>query len=811
MCKGRWLQGLILWVGLFSLMTTGLAWADGGNLERIDYLVLPGNHVQLKLSFDREVTEPAVFNTDQPARVVLDFPGMASRLTSKSQRIHVGLVQSVTAVEANGRTRVVVNLAASTPYQLRSRGQTIEVSFGGSGRDERVGDAALPVRKASGRAKANKVLAPTSRAAAAAVSAPEMPSAPAEGSGPVALVAGQVNDVSFHRGPSGEGRVVIRLGDPRAVVNMTKEGDKIVAEVKGESLPEALWRRLDVTDFGTPVYRIDARQAGENSRIEIEAKQPNDFMTYQVDTDYTLEFRPLTRDEEEAIKRKNREYTGERVSFNFQKIEIRRLLTVLADFMKYNLVMSDTVTGDLSLRLDNVPVDQALELILKSRGLASRREGNILRIGPLVELSRQEEIEAEAHKRFEEVEPLQVEFIQLNYVKSDEVRDLLMSGIKNVTEKTETTSTSGGANSLGTAGNANLGGVSGDRNLSHYAPGQTGTASTEEMAYTFKRQNSMLSGRGSILSDKRSNLLWVRDTPSRLREIRAFIAKIDIPQRQVLVESRVVIANTDFTRNLGVRFGFSRANHIDSQNEINIGGIDQLPGLPGTGTINKGTFMQDTSGNAYSAGYSTGGAENLMVNLPTAATSGVQFLIGKVGSYLLQLELSAMQQEGRGEVVSSPKVITTDNGKASIKSGYEIPYQSVTGLGTPTTSFKDAVLELDVTPQITPDEKLILDLQVTKNNPDWSRVNARGEPPLEKREIQTKVMIDNGETLVLGGVFEQETTDAKGQVPFFGDIPVMGALFRNSARKTTNRELLIFVTPKILSEGMADKAAVRPR
>ncbi|MEI6412819.1 MAG: type IV pilus secretin PilQ, partial [Pseudomonadota bacterium] len=724
---------MALWAGLMGLMMGDLVWADVGSLERIDYLVLPGNRVQLRLFFDREMAEPTAFNTDQPARVVMDFPDTVSHLASKSQNIGVGLVQNVMAVEGNGRTRVVVSLAASTPYQLRPRGRTIEVSFNGPGGAEgNIGPVARKTAAPARRAKADKADKALQAASYQVPPASMMAPASPEGAGPVALVAGQVNDVAFHRGTAGEGRVVIRLGDPRAVVNMTKEGEKIVAEVKGQSLPEALWRRLDVTDFGTPVYRIDARQVGENTRVEIEAKQPNDFMTYQVDTDYTLEFRPLTRDEEENLKRKNKEYSGERVSFNFQKIEIRRLLTVMADFMKLNLVMSDTVAGDISLRLDNVPVDQALELILKTRGLASRREGNILRIGPLVELSRQEEIEAEAHKRFEEIEPLQVEFLQLNYVKAETLRDLLMTGIKNVTEKTETSSTAGGASTLGTSGSANLGGVSGDRNLSFNAPGQVGASSAREAAYSFKRQNSMLSDRGSILADARTNLLWIRDTPTRLREIRAFIAKIDIPQRQVLIESRVVIANTNFARDLGVRFGFSRANSIDRQNEINIGGI--LPGgVPGSNTINKGTFMQDVNGNAFSAGYAVGGAEGLMVNLPAAApTSGVQFLIGKVGSYLLQLELSAMQQEGRGEVVSSPKVITTDNEPATIKAGTEIPYQAATSSGATSVSFKEAVLQLDVTPQITPDEKLILELNVKKDNPDWSR-SVLGTPPIDKR------------------------------------------------------------------------------
>ncbi|MES9914079.1 MAG: type IV pilus secretin PilQ family protein, partial [Candidatus Sedimenticola sp. 4PFRAG1] len=439
------------------------------------------------------------------------------------------------------------------------------------------------------------------------------------------------------------------------------------------------------------------------------------------------------------IQRAKKTFEGERLSLNFQDIEVRSVLQLLADFTGFNLVTSDTVTGRITLRLKNVPWDQALDIIMKTRGLSMRKNGNVVLIAPTEEIAAREKLELESQKQIEELAPLYSEYIQLSYAKASDIAGLLK----------------GEGNQL------------------------------------------MSPDRGNVTVDVRTNTLLVRDTGAKLEDVRRLIAKLDVPVRQVLIESRVVIANDDFLKEMGVRLGFNRSNSF-SENGPDILFAGAQPGhLDGTADLDTGTFM-DTG-----ASVSTGGRENLLVNLPAANASsrggGFNLLIGKIGSYLLQLELQALQQEGRGEIVSSPRVITSDKSPASIKQGVEIPYQEASSSGATSVSFKEAVLKLDVTPQITPDDRIIMDLNIAKDNPDFSR-SVGGVPPVDTRSIETTVLVDNGETVVLGGVFEKTDTTSTERIPFFGDLPYVGFLFKTELNKDENKELLIFVTPKILKE-----------
>jgi type IV pilus assembly protein PilQ len=410
------------------------------------------------------------------------------------------------------------------------------------------------------------------------------------------------------------------------------------------------------------------------------------------------------------------------------------------------MVVSDTVNGSITLRLKNVPWDQAMDIILKSKGLSMRRNANVIMVAPTQEIASREELELASQQKIEELAPLRSEFIQVNYAKAMDLAQLLKSG-----------------------------------------------------------DNRLLSERGQVTVDARTNTLLLQDTAAKLEDIRRMILKLDIPVRQVLIESRIVIANNDFAKDLGVRFGWSGARSLGDGHEVNIAG-GQNGYLDGTNDVYKGTWLGSTSGGVYNAGLALpngSSREALLVDLPVTSPSGaVNFLLGKIGSYLLQLELSAMQQEGRGEIVSSPRVITSDQNKATIKQGVEIPYQEASSSGATSVSFKEAVLQLEVTPQITPDDRIMMDLKINKDNPDYTR-EILGVPPVDTRSIETKVLVDNGETVVLGGVYERTKSYQKEQVPFFGDLPVLGVLFKTTSTDDENTELLMFITPKILKETLS--------
>jgi type IV pilus assembly protein PilQ len=696
---------------LFLLVFAASAQA-ANTLQDISYAALPGNAVQITLTAENPIVEPSSFSTDNPARIAVDFHGMKSGKVKKSQAIGIGMVRSVNTIEAGERTRVVVNLADNVAHDLQVEGNKVII----------------------------KVDAGTTQVATTSTdaTAPVTSAAPAAASAPVAAAGRSIENVDFRRGDSGEARILITLSDPSTVVDMREEGGRIVLDFKGTSLPERLMRKFDVTDFSTPVKMFEVSTQAGDVLVEITPSGEYEHLAYQANNLFAVELRPLSAEEKEEMLKKKDLYTGERLSLNFQEIEVRAVLQLLADFTDLNMVTSDTVSGSITLRLQNVPWDQALDIILKTKGLGMRKTGNVIMVAPTEEIAAREKLELESQQQIEELAPLRSEYIQINYAKAEEIAELLKSE---------------------------------DNQL-------------------------MTPDRGNVTVDARTNMLLVRDTVAKLEDIRRLVKRLDIPVRQVLIESRVVSADDTFTKDIGVRFGFNRSNQSNATDTqyLVAGGI--AGHLDGTAALDTGSFMG--VGASIVTGDST--AENLMVNLPASEpTSAVNLLIGKVGSYLLQLELSAMQQEGRGEVISSPRVITADRQKAIIKQGDEIPYQEASSSGATAVSFKEAVLKLEVTPQITPDDRIIMDLVINNDEADFDRA-VQGVPPLVTREISTSVLVDNGETVVLGGVFSRERTKNTERVPFFGDLPYVGFLFKQTAETDDNRELLIFVTPKILKE-----------
>ena len=687
--------GLLAWLAA--------ATAQALELRELRYAALPGDRVQITLELDGPAPEPRSFTVDNPARIALDLPGVANRLTRRSRTVGVGAVRAVTAAEARGRTRVVVSLVRMVPFETRVEG--------------------------------NRVLLTVEPPGAAAAEAAQPAAVRVAATRPAAAAGRAITDVDFRRGPHGEGRVIVKLSQPGTPVDVRQEGGRIVADFLDTSLPERLARRLDVVDFATPVTLVDTYAKDSGVRMTVTATGDYDYVAYQSDSVFTLEVKPVPKAEQERRRKEKLGYTGERLSLNFQDIEVRAVLQLIADFTGLNVVVSDTVKGNITLRLKNVPWDQALDIILKTKGLAMRKMGNVILIAPSEEIAAREKLELEAKKQIEELAPLRAEFIQINYAKASDIAALLK-----------------------------------------------------------KKENSILSPRGSVTVDERTNILLVQDTADKLEEIRRLVAKLDVPVRQVLIESRIVIANDDFVRDLGVRFGWSKNQTYKSVHQVWLGGT--APGNFAPATIT-GFEVPAGSGN-----------EGLIVNLPAAPANGTAaalgLAVGKLGSHLLQLELSALQADGRGEVISAPRVITANQKEALIEQGVEIPFQQATSSGATSVSFKKAVMSLSVTPQITPDDRIILDLRVTKDSVGDNVPTGTGGfvPSIDTREVQTQVLVDNGETVVLGGIYERTRKNEYQRVPFFGDLPVVGALFRNRKQTDEKDELLIFVTPKIIKESL---------
>ncbi|BCY00796.1 type IV pilus secretin PilQ [Stutzerimonas stutzeri] len=665
------------------------------NLNALDVAALPGDRVELKLAFDEPVASPRGYTLDQPARIALDLPGVSNNLGAKNRELGVGNARSVTVVEAQGRTRLIVNLTALVPYSTRVDGNNLFVVLGES----------------SGTT--------SPAAASAAVTAPIAKPAPVK-----PMAAGKaIDNIDFRRGEDGAGNVVITLSDPSVGSTIEEQGGKIRVVFAKAELPEALRVRLDVQDFATPVKFVDSTAQAGGASIAIEPTGRYDYLAYQTDNKLTISVKPLT--EEEADKRKTDRfaYSGEKLSLNFQDIDVRSVLQLIADFTDLNLVASDTVSGNITLRLQNVPWDQALDLVLKTKGLDKRQVGNVLLVAPADEIAARERQELESQRQIAELAPLRREVVQVNYAKAADIARLFQSVTNN-------------------------GGVAEER--------------------------------GSIAVDDRTNNIIAYQTQERLDELRRIVAQLDIPVRQVMIEARIVEANVDYDKSLGVRWG----GNLGAGNKWSAwgknGNLDIEDGEDGGQQI---TWPMNTPFVDMGAVGSTSGI-------------GLGFVTDNA---ILDLQLSAMEKTGNGEVVSQPKVVTADKETAKILKGSEVPYQEASSSGATSTSFKEAALSLEVTPQITPDNRIIMEVKVTKDEPDFSQAATTGVPAIRKNEVNAKVLVTDGETIVIGGVFSNTQSKSVDKVPFLGDLPYLGRLFRRDLVQDRKSELLVFITPRIMN------------
>jgi type IV pilus assembly protein PilQ len=667
------------------------------------------------MKFDGTPPDPKGYTIESPARIALDLMDTKSALTNKYHSLGIGNAREVTVIEAKDRTRVIVNLTQLVPYETKTEGDTLFLYVGSGG-----GSQGVPTPPQYGGADIVQTQSSAARDS-------------------------HITDVDFRRGENGEGRIIVTLSDPKAPVDVMSEGGQIKVQIRNTQLPENLRRRLDVTDFATPVQIVDAVQQGPNILISIVAKGNYDYLAYQADQTLTVNVNPIS-EKELASREDTFKYKGEKLSLNFQDIEVRSVLQLIADFTDLNLVASDTVSGRITLRLKNVPWDQALELILKTKGLDKRQVGNVLLVAPAAEIAAREKLELENQRQISELAPLRTDFIQVRYASAGELYKLFSaSGPK-----------------TGSAAGAGAGGGAGAR-------------------------NSLVSSRGSVIVDERTNAIILTDTADRLEEFRKVIAQLDIPVRQVLIESRIVTASTNYDQELGIRWGgASIANHNGTTVKTG-GSLNTLNELQ--------NIIVSGSGQVTSP-------DDLVVDLGVdAATSS--FGIGFTGSdYLVDLELTALEVDGRAQVVARPKVITADKQTATIESGTEIPYQEASSSGATSVSFKNAVLSLEVTPQITPDDRIIMTLKV---NQDSVGAVFNGVPSIDTNEVKTQVLVDNAQTVVLGGIFKDSVTQSTEKTPFLGDLPYVGRLFRRTLDKNEKQELLIFITPRIIQESLTTR------
>jgi type IV pilus assembly protein PilQ len=680
---------------------------DGPKLEAVDVQPLPGQQVQITLRLSGPAPQPLSFTIDNPARISFDLPGTTLALPNRRIDVHTSGVDSILAAETKDRTRLVMNLDKLVPYDTRVDGNNIIVNLGG----------------------ANNAAASTGAAASAVRSS-------------AAAASGQraIRSIDFRRSQDGAGRILVRLTDPHTHINLRQVGNQIVVDVDAD-LPKNLARRYDATDFGTPISSFDASRAGNGTRIAINASGDYEQLAYQSDDQYVVEIQPQRK--KEVAQEDKPQYTGERLTLNFQEIETRAVLQLLADASGQNIVVSDSVSGNVTLRLQNVPWDQALDIVLRTKGLDKRRQDNVIIVAPQEELAAREKSELAAKKDIQELAPLRSEYLQVNYAKASDMAGLIKS-----------------------------------------------------------QGGSLLSNRGSVAVDERTNTLLLQDTSDRLADIRRLVATLDIPVRQVLIEARIVIVNDDFKRDLGARVGYTTAQSNGNGVWTTSGTAQATDSVIGSALAN-----QNSTGQSFPVTVPTGGTaapQRYNVNLPVPSPAG-SFALGILGSnYIVDLELSAAQAETRAEVISSPRVITANQKEAVIEQGTEIPYQQSASSGATTISFKKAVLSLKVKPQITPDNRIILDLDVRKDSIGTITVASGGVnvPSIDTKEIQTQVLVNDGQTVVLGGVLETTHRDDQTKVPFLGDIPVLGALFKEQHKQNDKDELLIFVTPKIVREGV---------
>ncbi len=672
-------------------------------IETLDVSPQQGGKIVVKVGLQQPATGvPAGFSVLNPPRVVLDLPATTNSLGKTSQQVSDGDLRSINVVQAGERTRIVMNLNRPMSHDARLEGNAILVTL---------------VPQYAG----NGTTASTTHFAEASPTTQH-----------------SVRDLDFRRGKGGEGQVVIDLSDNATGIDLRVQGKSIVIDMPDTALPKNLERRLNVTDFATPVQTITATSQGGSTRILVEPKGLWEHSAYQTDNRLTVEVRPIVEDPNKLVQGSRQGYSGEKLSLNFQNVDVRAVLQVIADFTGLNIITSDTVTGNLTLRLKDVPWDQALDIILQAKGLDMRKNGNVVWIAPRDELATKEKLALESQQQIADLEPTRTESFQLNYQKGDNVIKIL----------------------------------------------------------TDDRQR-LLSRRGSAVHDPRTNTVFVQDTASRLDEIRKLITKIDVPVRQVMIEARIVEAIDTFARNLGVKLGYNDLTGRGTQ--LGGGGTRGLVG-----------------GNLAATGYTSGQVstpvptldQSLSVNLPATAIAGFNpaafslLLFNSAGTKFLNLELSALQADSKGKIISSPRVVTADQVEASIEQGTEIPYQQATASGATSVQFKKATLSLKVKPQITPDDNVIMTVDVHK---DRVGVETRSGPSIDTKQVSTQVLVENGGTVVIGGIYEQEERSETRKVPALGDVPVIGFLFKQNQRKDDKTELLVFISPKIIKDTLANR------
>jgi type IV pilus assembly protein PilQ len=671
-----------LWVLAFS------AFAADAKLMSSSFVALPDNKLEVRFDFDVPPSVPKSYMTNSPARLVLDMWGVENTQDNRSLDVGSGNVDNVNFAQVAGRLRVVVNLFEASAYETRADGNSLFLVVGDRGEVKRNSAAAVPVAAES---KAKPVMSDKTR----------------------------VSGVDFERTAEGGGRVVISLSDDRAGVDVIEEGNNVVVNLLGVDLSASMQNRIDVKDFATPIMFIDSMASGENASILIKpSAEPYDYMVYQTNNQLVVDLKPTTQAELDRIEEERFPYQGERIDLDFQNIEVRAVLQILAEVAEMNLVVSEAVGGNITLRLKNVPWDQALDLVMATNQLDKREMGNVLLIGTATEIAEREKAELESSKQVEELAPLRTEFIQVDFRKSSDMLSRL-------------------------------------------------------------NEAKLISERGFILADDETNVLMVRETARRMEEIRTTLRRFDTEVAQVLIEARLVTANTDVSKDLGVKWGLGYGNTDSSGNSVSLGSA--IAGVSSPGSIPSG----------------------LMVDLGAAVTSPASIAVGLASSSaLLQLELSALETDGRVEVISQPKIVTTNGKSALIQSGQEIPYQTVED-GEVSIEFKDVVLSLEVTPRINPGDRIAMDLIIKKDSVGDLLPN--GEISIINNELETSVVVADGQTIVLGGVFENETRDVVNKTPLLGDLPVLGHLFRNSSERNSKSELLIFITPKLIRESLSSQ------
>ena len=685
-------------------------------LQDIEVQTLPDQRIELRLILTKPAPDPLSFSIEDPARIALDLPGTTLGLSVRRRNINLGPLDTVLTAEGSNRTRVVLNLDSMVPYDTRKAGNVVFVTLGS-------------VSENSANIQFSNEFSQVSSPSSESIGEP------------------QINTIDFRRNKTGGGRVLVSLSDPSIPVDVHQEGNRVVATFQGTKLPAQLVRRLDVIDFATPVQTVDSLSTSTGASIIIAAEGNYEQLAYQSDNDFTIEINPRIEgaDTQSSLFSETKQYQGQRLTLNFQDIETRAVLQLLAETSERNIVVSDSVQGNVTLRLRNVPWDQALDIVMTTKGLGMRENGNVIIVAPAEEIAARETADLEARQAITELEPLYSEFLQVNYAKAADLAALI-------------------------GGDGNASGAS----------------------------NSLLSERGSVGIDDRTNTLLVQDTTERLQDIKRLVRTLDVPIRQVLIESRIVVVNDDFSRDLGLRFGMTNIQDNSSDGLIAFTGSGEGSNV----IVNSGRNNIENTGTPFPVNMPNL-TDRYNINVPVENPAGRLALAVLDSDYIVDLELTALQAEGRGEIVSTPRIITANQKEARIEQGVEIPYQESASSGATTTQFKKAVLALTVTPQITPDNNIIMDLLVSKDNVGELTPSATGGlvPSIDTRAVETQVLVRDGQTVVLGGIYETESRETINKVPFLGDIPGLGNLFRSKKNVSNKAELLIFVTPRILEEG----------